>query len=107
MNNNYPFAPENFSLTAEYIRKVKDAVNLALKGKSNNTGEFTLNAGVTSTVVNDNNCNVNSVVLIIPVTANGAIHMADTYIVAGDKSFTINHQSKIHTDRTFRYVIIG
>jgi hypothetical protein len=107
MNNNYPFAPENFNLTAEYIRKVKDAVNLSLRGKSNNTGEFTLTASVTSTAITDNNCNANSVILIIPVTANAANHLADTYIVAGDKSFTVNHQSKTHTDRTFRYVVIG
>lgn len=107
MNNNYPFAPENFSLTAEYIRKVKDAVNLALRGKTNNTGEYTLTENVTSTVVTDNRCNINSVILTTPVTANASTHMTDTYIVAGDKSFTVYHQSKTHTDRTFRYVIIG
>ena len=107
MNNNYPVAPENFSLKAEYIRKLKDSINFALRGKSNNTGEFTLTASVTSTVVNDNNCNLNSVVLIIPITANAAAHFVDTYIIAGDKSFTVNHPSRTHTDRTFRYVIIG
>lgn len=107
MNNNYPFAPENFSLTAEYIRKVKDAVNLALRGKSNNTGQVTLTASVTSTTVTDNRCNENSVILITPITANAGLHYADTYVVAGDKQFIIYHQSKTHTDRTFRYVVIG
>jgi hypothetical protein len=107
MNNNYPFAPENFSLTAEYIRKLKDSINFALRGKSNNTGEFNLTAGTTSTVIIDNNCNANSVVLIIPTTANAASHTQHAYIVAGDKQFTVYHQNNSQTDRTFRYVIIG
>jgi hypothetical protein len=107
MNNNYPFAPENFSLTAEYIRKVKDAVNLALRGKSNNTGQYTLNTGTTSTVVIDNRCNENSVVLVSPTTAHAASHTQHAYIVAGDKQFTVTHQNNGQTDRTFRYVIIG
>lgn len=107
MNNNYPTAPENFSLTAEYIRKMKDAINFAMRGKSNNTGEFTLTASTTSTTVIDNRCNENSVVLYIPVTANAATHMSNMYVAAGDKSFVLHHSSSPQTDKTFRYVIIG
>lgn len=107
MNNNYPFPPENYSDKAEYIRKIVQSVRNCVRGKMNNTGEFSLTVSSTTTVINDNLCNENSVILLSPLTSNAAQHIQHTYVTAGDKQFTVNHQNNMQTDRTFRYVIIG
>lgn len=106
MNNNHPTAPLNSELSIQYLDKVKRAVNSSMKGKTNNTGEVTLNASQTSTDVIENLCNENSVVLLIPVTSNAA-GSTGVYVVAGDKTFTIHHNSTAATDKTFRYIIVG
>lgn len=107
MNNNYPFAPLNHSLTDNYLNKLKLTINLLMNGKMNNTGEVTLTPNASSTTVTDNLCNENSVILFTPVTSNAAQHTQTAYIVAGDKEFTIHHNSSANTDKTIRYVIIG
>lgn len=107
MNNNYPFPPENYSDNPEYIRKVVQSVRNCVRGNTNNTGQFTCTASVASTIVKENLCNINSVINVIPVTANAASGIASLYIVAGDKQFTVNHTNNAQTDKTFRYVITG
>lgn len=107
MNNNYPYAPENYSADPEYIRKLKVSVNSAMKGKTNNTGEITVTPNASSSVYTDNFCNVNSVILLSPVTSNAAVHHSGLYAVAGDKTFTVYHSNSSHTDKTYRYVIVG
>ncbi len=106
-NNNYPAVPENYSLTENYIRKMVQSINSAMRGKTNNTGEFTLTASVTSTTVLDNRVNTQSVITIMPKTANAATHVQHYYIVPGDKQFVITHNNNASTDRTFRYVVTG
>jgi len=48
MNNNWPIAPFNHSLTENYLNKIKIALNYVISGKSNNTGEVTLTPLATS-----------------------------------------------------------
>lgn len=107
MNNNYPYAPENYSERPEYSRKLKTSINSAMNGKTNNTGEITVTPGASSSTFIDNLCNINSVVLLSPITANAGIHHNGLYVVAGDKSFTVHHASSAVTDRSYRYVIVG
>lgn len=109
VNNNYPYAPNNPSLTENYLKRLVQSLNFALDGKINATGEFTLTASATSTSVNNNKVNVNSVILCIPQTASAALDFASGsfYVVSGDKTFTVNHDSDPATTRTFRYVVFG
>lgn len=107
MNNNYPYAPFNHSLTDNYLNKLKLSINFLMNGKMNNTGEVTLTPNASSTTVTNNLCNVNSVILYSPVTSNAGQHLQTSYVVAGDKEFTIYHNSSANTDKTIRYVIIG
>jgi len=107
MNNNYPFAPSNVVLLPEYINKLKNSINFAMNGKTNNTGEVTITPSTSSTTVLNNLCNVNSVVILSPVTSHAAVHDSGRYVVAGDKQFTIHHSNSAQTDKTYRYVIIG
>ena len=54
-------------------REVSEVVNNLVEGKSNNTGEITLNAGgATTTTIYDERIGYNSVVLLMPITATAA-----------------------------------
>lgn len=78
-----------------------------MSGKSNNTGSVTLTAGATSTVVTNNLVNEKSLIVLQPITEDAAEHFKDTWPVAGDKQFTINHNNNASTTRTIGYVVIG
>lgn len=109
VNNDYPSPPQNPRAEIGYIRKLMVSLVYAMKGKLNCTGELTLTASATSTVVENTLCNENSVVLLTPETANaaGEIGGGTLYIVPGVKQFTVTHANAGTTDRRFRYVIIG
>ena len=109
MNNNYPFLPANSQLNDNFLKKIVLVANLLMNGKMNNTGEFTLAASVTSTVVQNNLVNANSVVFPIPTTASAALDWSSgsMYIVTSDKEFTVFHDSDPATTRAFKYVVFG
>lgn len=109
VNNNYPYAPINTSLSENYLKKIVKSLNLVIDGKVNSTGEFTLASSATSTAINNKNVNVNSVILPIPQTASAALDFASGsfYIVSGDKTFTVYHDSDAGTARVFKYVVFG
>lgn len=107
MNNNYPYLPANSQLNENFLKKVVLVMNLLMNGKSNNTGTVTLTALATSTVVNNNLVNENSLIILQPLTENAAEHFKDTWPVAGDKTFTINHNNDAATDRIMGYLIVG
>lgn len=107
VNNNYPQVPENYSLSEGFIRKIVLTVNLLMRGKMNIVGEVTLTASATSTTVTDNNVNANSAIILQPITEHAADHFVDTWVVAGDKQFVINHNNNSQTDRTFKYIVVG
>lgn len=107
VNNNHPIAPENHEQVG-WLRLAKKAINSAIRGKLNCTGEVTLTPNAASTQVTDNRCLTGSVALLIPKTANAAAALASTYIATyAEGSFTITHANNAQTDRNFKYVIIG
>jgi hypothetical protein len=72
-------------------REVSEVVNNLVEGKSNNTGEITLNAGgATSTTIYDERIGYNSVVLLMPVTATAA-DAANTALPYGAWQNTTTH----------------
>lgn len=107
LNNNFPFVPEKTELSLQYLRLMMKAINRAISGKLNCTGTKTLTASVATTTVTDNNCLVNSVVLLQPTTAHAAAELATAYIVASNGSFVIHHANNAQTDRVFNYAILG
>ncbi len=91
-------------------REVASAVNLIMDGKVNSTGTFTLTTSATSTTVTDFRAGTNSVILLMPTTANASAEIgAGTIFISArvDNSFTITHASNSQSDRTFGYSIIG
>lgn len=109
VNNNFPFLPSNSQLTDNFLKKIVLVVNNLVNGKLNNTGEFTLAASATSTIVKNNLVNPNSVVFPIPSSASAALDWSSgsMYITTGDKEFTVTHDSDAATTRTFKYVVFG
>ncbi len=92
----------------EFMATLARAINGILDGRQNNFGTFTLAASVTSTVVSDRRVGVDSVITLMPTTANAAGELATLYIAtvtAG--SFTVTHSNAATADRTYRYEVTG
>lgn len=96
----------------EFARRVSVMLNNLLIGKTNNTGSVTLvNGGVlgfASTTVSDAHCGPDSVVNLMPTSANAAIALDQwrvTTITNG--SFVITHISTSTGDCTAKYTVIG
>ena len=88
-------------LVLQLLREVKS-------GKLNCAGSVTLTASAASTAVTDANVGVNTVILLMPTTANAAAALATTYVSSrGDQTFTVTHANNAQVDRTFEYVAIG
>lgn len=83
-------------------------LNNAMRGKMNVVEEVTLTANAASTVVTDALVNSESLIVLMPTTANAAAALATTYIATvGDGTFTITHANNAQADKTFRYGVLG
>lgn len=91
-----------------WMRGATEAVNSLRNGKVNSAGDLTLTENATSTVVTDIRVGGNSVILLMPKTANAAGALATTYIASvGKQTFTVTHANNAQTDREFAYVALG
>ncbi len=103
-SNFYPSVPPGGAdarTTATVIRNLVD-------GKSNNTGSITLTANATSTNITDTRVGANSVIVLMPKSANAANAMTAVYVSArGTGTVTLTHDSNAATDRHLEYAIIG
>lgn len=100
--------PTSWGDMAEMVRKLAHAVNqIGVWGRSNATGTFTLTASTTSTVVSDRRVGTDSVITLMPTTANAAAALGTTYISVTAESFTVTHANNAQSDRTFGYLIQG
>ena len=91
-------------------REVSQVVNNILEGKLNSTGSFTCTASAATTAVTDFRAGKESVILLMPTTANAASELGagPVYVSTRAKqSFTVTHANNAQTDRTFEYVVIG
>lgn len=93
----------------EWCRRLAQAVNLLIDGKSNNTGSVTLTENVTTTTVTDRRIGDGSTITFCPETANAAAELTTMYVstrTAG-ASFVLTHANNAQTDRIFKYTITG
>ena len=89
-------------------RRVATVVNLAMRGKINAVAALTLAFGAVETPLTDDRIGADSVILLMPTTANAAAALATTYVamrIPGEA--TISHLNNAQTDRSFAAVIIG
>lgn len=88
--------------------KLLEVVNNTLAGKLNNTGTVTLTANAASTTLTDSRIGYNSVISLMPTTANAAGALATTYFNTFAKgSCVINHANNAQADKTFGFTITG
>lgn len=95
---------------AEWIKRSARSQQAVLQGKTNNTTTITLEAGTTTTTLTDPRITFQSVIALVPTTANAAAALATTYQltagrVNGEREFT--HDNNGQTDRTFDVTIVG
>jgi len=93
---------------ALHRQQIAVTVNEVIKGRANNTGEFTLTAGATTTTVIDPAFESAMVPVWTPTTLNAAAALSTTYLTSRDKgSFVVTHANAGTTDRTFIYLRWG
>lgn len=92
-----------------YLRRIKDAVNLLFQGKANNTLDFTLTAGATSSVVQDPRLSGTTGIGWMAMTANAkTAEVAGIYVTAQDEGTALlNHANTADVDKTFRLTFNG
>jgi hypothetical protein len=97
----YPDEKEHRRLIAEGVRELFD-------GKIRAIGTVTLTANDTTTTLADLRIGPDSVIVLMPTTANAAGGLGTTYISArGKQTATLTHANASTTDRTFAYAILG
>lgn len=108
MSTGFLPVPVTWADDVEHKRLLANGINSLRDGKINATGSFTMATSATSTVVTDVRVGANTVVLLMPTTANAAGALATTYIgTVAKESFTVSHASNSQSDRTFKYALLG
>lgn len=91
-----------------WLIEVTNVLNNVLKGKLNNTSTVTLTANAATTTLTDSRIGANSVISLMPTTANAAGALATTYFNTFlDGSCVINHANNAQADKTFSLTITG
>jgi len=90
-------------------REISEVTNNILNGKTNNTGTVTLNvSSATTTTISDERIGFNSVILLMPTTANAASSLTNVYVSArAQGTATLTHSANTNTDKTYSYIIVG
>lgn len=91
-----------------WLAKIASVLNNILAGKLNNNGTVTLTANAATTTFTDSRIGANSVICLMPTTANAAAAIATTYFSAFvTGACTINHANDAQVDKTFSFTITG
>ena len=97
--------PAEWSEWRGALRRIANSVNSLGDGRSNAVGSVTLAESTTTTVVTDPRVGTDSVISLMPTTANAAAEAPHIAVDAG--TFTITHANAATTDRTFSYAVQG
>lgn len=106
----FPRVPLDAVDWKQWIRTAGGVINSLRDGKINARGEVTLAASTTTTTLSDDRIGPNSVIVLMPTTANASAEYGNgtIYVSArGKGSATITHASNSQTDRTYGYAVLG
>lgn len=102
-----PLAPP-LANDKEWRRTFNNWMQQANRGGLVATGDVTLTPNSTSTVVTDSRVGSQSYIGFMPQTSNAAVELNSIWVSSrGSGTFTITHDNKGTTDRTFTYCIMG
>ena len=91
-----------------WSQRVASALQGAASGKLNTVGTATLINGGVSTTVSDQRCSPNSVVMLMPTSANAQTALAQYSVrTITNGAFTITHVLTATGDCTLGYAILG
>ena len=79
-------------------------------GKINATGTVTLAANAATTTLSDRRIGRNTMVIMVPTTANGAAALSGLYQThpnANLRAAVLNHANNSQTDRSFAFALLG
>ena len=79
-------------------------------GKINATGTVTLAVNAATTTLADRRIGRNTMVLMVPTTANGAAALSGLYQThpnANLRAAVLNHANNSQTDRSFAFALLG
>lgn len=89
-------------------RRQNNVIQQLMQGRTNATGDFTLTANSTSTVVTSQTCGPSSVIVWMPTTTNAASQMATlSCATVAARTFTLTHASNANIDQSFKYIVLG
>ena len=92
------------------VRRIARVVHGIMNGKTNNQGSLTLAPGSATTTLADPRIGPESVILLMPSTANAAAELGNGSLhvsARGDGTATLTHASNAQADRTYGYAVIG
>jgi hypothetical protein len=101
------FVPLFLERADEHRRKLAQAINALLAGKSNNHFTTTLRANQITTEVQFTESRAGVVPLLVPLSASAALTIANFWTEPQDKKVIIHHDSSAATDRQVGVVIVG
>ena len=106
--NQFLNVPVSMPNQAQHLRLISNTVNNTLDGKLNSTGDVTLRASQTTTTLTDARLGGNSIILFMPITANGRTGLNGMYVSArAEGSATLTHASSSNADQNLSYCVIG
>lgn len=85
---------------------VVSTTNELVDGRSNNTGQVTLNPGATTTAVTFANASLNSTIVLSPLNPDAATVQWYIYSKANG-SFVVGHPSSALTNQDFDFSCVG
>ena len=88
MSNQFLNVPLSMPDNSQHLRLVSSTLNNVMDGKLNSTGTITLNASATSTTLTDARIGGDSVIVFMPITANGKTAENNLFVSARD-SYTL------------------
>tara|TARA_Y100001937_G_scaffold118382_1_gene172705 strand:- start:37 stop:363 length:327 start_codon:yes stop_codon:yes gene_type:complete len=108
MPNQFLNVPLSMPDQGQHIRLISNVLNNTIDGKLNSTGDVTLRANQTTTTLTDERIGGDSIILFMPITANGNTAKTNLFVSARSKgTATLTHASSSNTDQNFGYVVIG
>ena len=108
MANQFLNVPVSMPDNTQHLRLVSTTLNNVMDGKLNSTGTITLTASATSTTLTDARIGGDSVIVFMPITANGKTAEDDLFVSArANGSATLTNASTGNEAQNFANIVIG
>ena len=92
----------------EHRRRLGDAIRGVIDGHTNAAGTVTLTASTVTTTVTDRRAGTDSIIALMPTTANAAGMLTRLYVSERTEgAFTFTHAATTSSDMTYDYCVLA